>query len=67
MAASRTLLLKLGVISDLGTISVLVTVCGVIGPLLLFWAVRGTRLRFLFERPVWAHLGERRTAMVPAE
>ena len=67
MAASRTLLLKLGVISDLGTISVLVTVCGVIGPLLLFWAVRGTRLRLLFERPVWAHLGERPTAMVPAE
>jgi uncharacterized membrane protein YcfT len=67
MAASRALLLKLGIIDDLGTISVLVTACGVIGPLVLFWLVRGTPLRFLFARPMWAHLGERRMAMVPAE
>lgn len=67
MAISRTALLKIGVIDDLGTISLIVTACGVIGPLLLFWAVRGTPLRFLFERPLWARLQEPRTALVPAE
>jgi uncharacterized membrane protein YcfT len=51
MAVSRMILLKLGVIADIGTISVIVTICGVIGALALFWAVRGTPLRFLFERP----------------
>jgi uncharacterized membrane protein YcfT len=51
MAMSRTLLIKTGVISDVGTMSILVTVCGVIGSLLMFWAVRHTFLRFLFERP----------------
>ena len=42
MAATRGLLLKTGVITDIGTISVLVTAAGVIGSLLMFWAVRGT-------------------------
>ena len=56
MAVSRAALLKLGVIDDLGTISLIVTGCGVIGPLVLFWAVRGTPLRLLFERPAWARL-----------
>jgi len=51
MAASRALLLKGGWIADVGTISALVTIVGVIGSLALFWAVRGTFLRFLFERP----------------
>jgi len=51
MAATRTVLLKTGVITDIGTISVLVTAAGVIGALLMFWAVRGTFLKFLFERP----------------
>jgi hypothetical protein len=51
MAASRTLLLKTGWISDVGTMSVVVTAVGVIGSLLWFWAVRWTFLRFLFERP----------------
>jgi uncharacterized membrane protein YcfT len=51
MAATRAVLLKTGIISDVGTVSVIVTACGVIGPLLLFWTVRRTSLRFLFERP----------------
>jgi uncharacterized membrane protein YcfT len=66
MAASRTVLLKLGVISDVGTISLLVTVAAVIGPLLLYWAVRNTPLRILFARPEWAHIPPRRQ-LVPAE
>jgi uncharacterized membrane protein YcfT len=51
MAASRTLLIKTGLIGDPGTIAVLVTLSGVIGALVIFWLVRGTALRFLFERP----------------
>jgi uncharacterized membrane protein YcfT len=56
MAASRAVLLRSGIISDIGTISVLVTCCGVVGPLLLFSAVRRTALRFLFERPAMFRL-----------
>ncbi|MCC6775327.1 MAG: acyltransferase family protein [Hyphomicrobiales bacterium] len=51
MAASRSLLLKTGWITDIGTISALVTCAGVLGSLAWFWAVRHTVLRFLFERP----------------
>jgi uncharacterized membrane protein YcfT len=49
MAVTRALLLKTGL--DIGTISVIVTASGVIMSLLMFWAVRGTFLKFLFERP----------------
>src|SRR5262245_2478291 len=51
MAASRSVLLKYGWVSDIGTISALVTLCGILGALLLYWTVRHTPLRFLFERP----------------
>jgi uncharacterized membrane protein YcfT len=51
MALSRTWFLKTGWIADIGTVSLLVTLIGVIGALALFWAVRHTFLRFLFERP----------------
>jgi uncharacterized membrane protein YcfT len=51
MALSRTLLVKTGWISDIGAVSLVVTLTGVIGALALFWAVRHTFLRFLFERP----------------
>jgi uncharacterized membrane protein YcfT len=68
MATARVVLLRAGVIHDLGTISLLVTAAGVIGPLVLHWIVRNGPARFLFERPAWARLGEgRRPAMVPAE
>jgi len=68
MAGSRAVMFRLGVIEDLGTISLIVTACGVIGPLVLFWTVRNTPLRFLFERPAWARLhAPVRERMVPAE
>ncbi len=41
MAATRALLLKTGVIADIGTMSVIITAAGVLGSLALFWAVRG--------------------------
>ena len=68
MAAMRVLLLRTGVIPDLGTVSLIVTAVGVIAPLLLYWAVRDTRLRFLFERPGWARIDRVRTQeFAPAE
>jgi uncharacterized membrane protein YcfT len=56
MAAARSALLKLGFITDLGIISLIVTAAGVVGPVVLFRAVRGTRLNFLFNRPRWVRL-----------
>ena len=67
MAAARTALLRIGVIDDLGTIALIVTAIAVVLPLVLFWAVRNTPARFLFERPDWAHLRPARTALIPAE
>lgn len=67
MAVSRTVLFKTGVITDLGTISVIVTAAGVIGPLVLFLMVRNTPLKFLFERPAWAHIAPPKAALQPAE
>ena len=51
MAACRSLLVKYGWISDIGTISAIVTLAGLLGALILYWVVRHTPLRFLFERP----------------
>ena len=72
MAVSRAVLFKLGIITDIGTISLLVTACGIIGPVLLYAAVQWSGIgRFLFERPAWAHIDRPfrrpREAMVPAE
>ena len=51
MAVARMALIKTGWITDVGTISAIVTLVGVLGALATFWAVRRTFLRFLFERP----------------
>jgi uncharacterized membrane protein YcfT len=68
MAATRIVLLKSGLIADLGTMAALITVAGVIGALALFWLVRGTWARFLFERPAVLHLSPpKRAALQPAE
>jgi uncharacterized membrane protein YcfT len=66
MAASRAVLLRTGL--ELGTVALLVTASGVAGAVALFWAVRGTPLRFLFERPAWARLAPKpKLALQPAE
>jgi uncharacterized membrane protein YcfT len=68
MAASRVVLLKTGIVPDIGTVSLLVTAAGVIGALVLFWLVRNTPFRFLFERPAWARLDRKRApTLQPAE
>jgi uncharacterized membrane protein YcfT len=51
MATTRTLLLKTGVIPDIGTVSLIVTVAGVAGALLIWRAALAVRANFLFERP----------------
>jgi uncharacterized membrane protein YcfT len=68
MATTRVLLLKADIIPYVGTISLVVTAAGVIGPLLLFWMTRGTRLDFLFRRPDRFWLAPKsRMALQPAE
>jgi uncharacterized membrane protein YcfT len=69
MAASRTVLIKTGWIADVGTISAIVTLAGVLGSIVLFWAVRHTWFRFLFQRPkrFWLAPEKPRLAMQPAE
>jgi uncharacterized membrane protein YcfT len=68
MAASRIALLKTGIVGDIGTISLVVTLTGVVGALVWYWTARGTPFRFLFERPAWARLRPAQTrALQPAE
>jgi uncharacterized membrane protein YcfT len=51
MAATRTLLLREGWIHDIGTMSLIVTVAGVAGSLLLWRVALALRANYLFERP----------------
>ena len=51
MAVTRTLLLKTGVITDIGTISLLVTVAGIAGAIVIWRLALLLRADFLFERP----------------
>jgi uncharacterized membrane protein YcfT len=68
MVASRAVLLKTGIIPDTGTVALLVTASGIAVAIALFRAVRGTPLKFLFERPAWARLKEKpKYALQPAE
>jgi uncharacterized membrane protein YcfT len=68
MAATRTVLLKTGIVADVGTISLLVTAAGVVGALAMWWTARATGANFLFERPDRFRIAPRpRVAMQPAE
>jgi len=69
MAASRTILLKAGIIHDIGLVSLIVTIVGVVGAVLIWWACRNTRLNFLFERPdaFWIAPKKRAVALQAAE
>jgi uncharacterized membrane protein YcfT len=68
MAASRAVLLKTGIVPDLGSVALIVTASGIAGAVALFWAVRNTRLSFLFARPAWTRLaGKPKYALQPAE
>jgi uncharacterized membrane protein YcfT len=57
MAVARGLLLKFAPGLDTGTVSVLVTIAGVSGPVVFNLLVERTGIgRFLFERPAWARI-----------
>jgi uncharacterized membrane protein YcfT len=51
MASTRTLLLKTGLIHDIGAVSLVVTVVGVVGALLIWRGALMAKANFLFERP----------------
>jgi uncharacterized membrane protein YcfT len=51
MAATRTLLLRTGLIHDIGTISLIVTLAGVFGSLAIWRIALTAGANFLFERP----------------
>ncbi|MHB2267300.1 acyltransferase family protein [Aliihoeflea sp. PC F10.4] len=69
MAVSRAILMRTGL--DIGTMSALVTVAGIAGPVVLYGLIQWTGYgRFLFERPDWAHIDRPRVTerpIVPAE
>ncbi|KAB2690327.1 acyltransferase family protein [Brucella tritici] len=69
MAIARTVLLKLG-IGDIGTVSLLTTASGVIGPVILYGLVQWSGYgQFLFRRPGWAYIDQapqKKTAAVAA-
>ena len=67
MAATRELLIRVGIIDDIGLMSLITWIVASIGPLVLFWIVRNTPFRFLFERPRWAYIYDRPTKLAPAE
>jgi uncharacterized membrane protein YcfT len=51
MAATRTLLLRTGIVPDIGAMSLIVTVVGVVGSLLIWQTALRLHASFLFERP----------------
>jgi uncharacterized membrane protein YcfT len=51
MAATRTLLLRAGIIHDIGTISLVVTLVAVVGALVIWRIALKAGANFLFERP----------------
>lgn len=68
MAVTRIVLLKTGIISDIGWISVVVTAMGIVCPLILYEIVRRSGYgRFLFERPAIFRVDGRKPAVQPAE
>src|SRR5260221_3221608 len=64
MATTRTLLLRAGPIHDIGMISLIVTVVGVVGALALWWAALKVGANFLFERPAAFWIAPKKTRPV---
>lgn len=66
MAAAREILVRTGLIADIGAASLIVMVVAVLLPLALERLVRGTGLNFLFVRPARFHLAPARVPAGPA-
>ena len=69
MALARTLLLKFAGFLDLGTITLLVTIAGVLGALAIWRVALAVGANFLFERPdaFWIAPRKKPVALQPAE
>jgi uncharacterized membrane protein YcfT len=69
MAATRTVLLRTGGITDIGTISLVVTVMGVVGALAIWRIALAAGATFLFERPAafWIAPKKSRATLQAAE
>jgi len=69
MAATRTLLLRTGIIHDVGTVSLIVTVAGVLGALAIWRIALKAGANFLFERPpaFWIAPQKPQPTLQPAE
>jgi uncharacterized membrane protein YcfT len=68
MAATRVILVRTGLVPDVGAMALVITAAGVLGALAIWWSVRGTRAKFLFERPDLFRIAPRpRLAMAAAE
>jgi uncharacterized membrane protein YcfT len=63
MAVTRIVLVKTGLIADVGTVSLIVWVAAVIGALVMYKVAMALRLTFLFERPGFIHLAPAKAAM----
>jgi uncharacterized membrane protein YcfT len=68
MAATRILLLRYGMVDDIGTVSLIVTIVALVVPLVVERLVRNTPASFLFHRPAAFRIDRPRTLRVqPAE
>jgi uncharacterized membrane protein YcfT len=69
MASTRTLLLKSGIIHDIGAVSLIVTIVGVVGSLLIWRVALAAKANFLFERPAAFWIAPKKPGRVlqPAE
>ncbi|HET7889818.1 MAG TPA: acyltransferase family protein [Bradyrhizobium sp.] len=69
MAATRTVLLRTGLIPDVGAISLIVTLCGLFGALAIWQIAIKIGANFLFERPeaFWIAPKKRSAALQAAE
>jgi uncharacterized membrane protein YcfT len=72
MVVTRTLLLKVPVIADVGSVALIVSAVSVLTPLIAYRVLKGTWLSFLYERPSWTSTvrkaaPSRAARMVPAE
>jgi uncharacterized membrane protein YcfT len=66
MAATREILVRTGIIADIGAVSLIVMGAAVLLPLALERLVRGTPLKVLFVRPARFHLAPARRSARPA-
>lgn len=65
MAATREILIRVGIVEDVGMVSLIVTVAAVVAPLVLERIVRNTPLNFIFERPAMFRIAPARAQARP--